>query len=61
MTMKNKKKLKEQENPLELTRRLRDQYFSKFNYDYKKIYKDLKASEEKHKDQMIDPKTLPKK
>jgi len=55
------KKIKEEENPLDLVRRLRHAYFSKFNYDYDLIFKDLKKSEEKYKDRMIDPKTLPKK
>ena len=56
-----KKKIAEQESPVELTRRLRHEYFAKFNYDYKKIYEDVKAEEKKYKNQMIDPKTLPKK
>ncbi|OGQ36025.1 MAG: hypothetical protein A3F16_03005 [Deltaproteobacteria bacterium RIFCSPHIGHO2_12_FULL_43_9] len=61
MKSNKNKKIIEDESPVELTRRLRHEYFSKFNYDFKKIFKDLKASEEKCKDQMIDPKKLPKK
>lgn len=59
--MKINKKIAEQESPVEITRRLRHEYFAKFNYDYKKIYEDVKAEEKKYKNQMIDPKTLPKK
>ena len=60
--MKTKrKKIIEQESPLDLTRRLRHEYFSKFNYDYQKILIDVKKDEEKYKDRMIDPKKLPKR
>ena len=55
------KKIKEEESPLDLARRLRHEYFSKFDYDYDEIFKDLKKGEEKYKHRVIDPKTLPQK
>ncbi len=61
MKAKGKRIKEEEENPLDLARRLRHEYFSQFNYDYDKIFKDLKKGEEKYKDRVIDPKTLPKK
>ncbi|OGQ13454.1 MAG: hypothetical protein A3B70_03610 [Deltaproteobacteria bacterium RIFCSPHIGHO2_02_FULL_40_11] len=60
--MKAKKKNFKEENPLDLTRQLRDNFFGRFNYDLKKVTAYLKKEQEKPeiKKRLIDIETLRK-
>jgi hypothetical protein len=56
-----KKKIKDQEHPIEFTRSLRHAYFSKFNYDLDKVYEDIKKTQKKYAHKLIDIRSLKKK
>ena len=60
MSKKSLKKL-EVETPSDVCRKLRDAYWSKFDYDLKKVCEDVKKGQEKHKDRLIDVEQLRKK
>lgn len=59
--MKAKKKITIEEDPLELTRRLRYEFFAKFDHDLKKVCDFLMKEQEKHKDRLVDVNELRKK
>ena len=57
----NKKQMVIEESPLELTRRLRYEFFSRFNHDLKKVCNFLMREQEKYKERLVDVKLLRKK
>jgi len=61
MTKKNTKMKKESEHPIELARRLRHAYFSRFNYDLDKVYEDIKKTQQQYAHKLIDVRTIRKK
>ena len=54
MAEKKKKMKEENEHPIELTRRLRHAYFSKFDYDLDKVYEDIKKTQEQYSHKLVD-------
>jgi hypothetical protein len=58
---KNEQKKFREEDPLELTRRLRRELMSDFDNDLGKVFDFLKTEREKNPNQYIDVKNLPKK
>ena len=61
MAEKNIKMKKEAEHPIELTRRLRHAYFSKFNYDLDKVYEDIKKTQQQYAHKLVDIQSIRKK
>ena len=61
MAEKNTKMKKEKEHPIELTRRLRHAYFSRFNYDLDKVYEDIKKTQQLYAHKLIDIQSIRKK
>ena len=59
--MKAKKKITIEEDPLELTRRLRYEFFARFGHDLKKVCTFLMKEQEKYKDRLVDVNELRKK
>lgn len=59
--MKTKRKITMEEDPLELTRRLRYEFFAQFDHDLKKVCKFLMKEQEKYKDRFVDLELLRKK
>lgn len=59
--MKANKKIKTEEDPLELTRRLRYEFFERFDHDLKKVCHFLIKEQEKHKDRLVGVELLRKK
>ena len=59
--MKAKKKMMIEEDPLELTRRLRYKFFARFDHDLKKVCNFLMKEQEKYKDRFVDAELLRKK
>ena len=57
----NKKQIVTEESPLELTRRLRYEFFARFDHDLKKVCNFLMKEQEKHKDRLVDVELLRKK
>ena len=55
-----KKIIKDEEHPIEAVRRLRDAYFSKFNYNLDRAYEDIKKTQEKYSQKLIDIHALRK-
>jgi len=49
-----------EEDPLELTRRLRYEFFARFDHDLKKVCDFLKKEQEKYKDRLIEVNLLRK-
>ena len=60
MEKKQLKKINE-ETASDVCRKLRDGYWSKFDYDLKKVCEDVKKEQEKHKDRLVDIELLRKK
>ena len=50
-----------EEDPLELTRRLRYEFFARFDHDLKKVCTFLMKEQEKYKDRLVDVNELRKK